>query len=156
MKTIAFMRFFAPLFLLLTLSAHAGDSTKLYNPAADAAKEVAQLLVKAKSENKRVLLQIGGNWCVQCYRLNAALQTDAVLKKLAAENYIVYHLNYSPENKNSAYLKTIGSPQRFGFPVLVILDSDGKRLHTQESGSLQRGNGYSFEKLNVFLTQWSR
>jgi thiol:disulfide interchange protein len=141
--------------LLLTLKVHAADTTRLYNPAADAAKDVAQLLIKAKEQNKRVLLQIGGNWCVQCYRLNAFIQMDTVLKKLVAEKYLVYHLNYSPQNKNLAYLKTIGSPQRFGFPVLVVLDDTGKPLRTEESGALQKGNGYSFEKVAAFLQQWA-
>ena len=148
------IRFFLGIFLLLSLGAQAKDSTKLYDPKADAAKDVAQLLVKARSENKRVLLQIGGNWCVMCYRLNAFIQTDTVLKKLVDENFLLYHLNYSPENKNSAYLKSIGSPQRFGFPVLVVLDSAGKPVRTQDSGGLQRGNGYSFEKVKTFLEKW--
>lgn len=148
------LRLLFGLCFFITLNAHAADSTRLYNPAADAAKDVAKLVLKAKAEHKRVLLQIGGNWCVMCYRLHAFLQTDAVLKNLLAESYVVYHLNYSPENKNPAYLKTIGSPQRFGFPVLVVLDSDGKPLRTQDSGGLQQGNGYSFEKVKAFLEQW--
>lgn len=146
------MRWFFSVLLFVSINARAGDSTKLYNPAANAAVDVAQLLVQAKSENKRVLLQIGGNWCVQCYRLNAFMQLDAVLKKLVAENYLVYHLNYSPENKNLAYLKSIGSPHRFGFPVLVVLDSDGKPVQSAQSAALQKGNGYSFEKVQAFLT----
>lgn len=148
------MRLLFCLCLLFSMRAHAADSTKLYDPKADAATDVARLVQQAKAENKRVLLQIGGNWCVMCYRLNAFIQMDGVLKKLVADNYLVYHLNYSPENKNTAYLKTIGSPQQFGFPVLVVLDSGGKRLHTQDSGALQKGNGYSFEKVQAFLEQW--
>jgi thiol:disulfide interchange protein len=140
--------------MLWVVVAKAGDTTRLYNPTADAAKDVAQLLAQAKEGHKRVLLQVGGNWCVMCYRLNAFIKTDTVLKKLLDANYILYHLNYSPENKNRAYLKTIGSPERFGFPVLVVLDAAGKPLHTQESGALQRGNGYSFEKVKAFLEQW--
>ena len=150
------IRWFFGLVLLLTVQAQATDSTRLYNPAANAAKDVAQLLPKAKAEHKRVLLQIGGNWCVMCYRLNAFVQLDTVLKKLVDSNYIIYHLNYSPENKNLGYLKTIGSPQRFGFPVLVVLDDNGKPLCTRESEGLQRGNGYSFEKVSAFLQQWKR
>jgi len=70
-------------------------------------------------------------------------------------NYVVYHLNYSPENKNEAYLKKLGFPQRFGFPVLVILDADGNRLNTQDSSLLEKGNGYDREKVKNFLYAWS-
>lgn len=140
--------------LFLSIKAAANDSTRLYNPKAVAEKDVAQLLVKAKQEKKQVLLQVGGNWCLMCYRLNAFVQTDSTLKKLLNDNYISYHLNYSPENKNSAYLAKLGNPQRFGFPVLVVLDADGNRLHTQNMGLLLKGNGYDYEKLKAFFIKW--
>lgn len=155
MKARTIRYFLAFLFAVASGRLHAADSTRrLYNPAANAANDIAGLLTRAKSENKRLLLQIGGNWCVMCYRLNAFVQTDTVLKKLVTENYIVYHLNYSRENKNEAYLKTIGSPQRFGFPVLVVLDERGQPLATKWSAALQRGNGYDFEKVKLFLNEW--
>lgn len=46
-------------------------------------------------------------------------------------------------------------PQRFGFPVFVILDSVGKRIHTQNSAYLEEGEGYSKKKVLDFLTNWS-
>ena len=140
--------------LFLSVEASANDSTRLYNPKANAEKDVTQLLAKAKQEKKHLLLQIGGNWCLMCYRLNAFVQTDSILKKLLNDNYISYHLNYSPENKNSAYLAKLGNPQRYGFPVLVVLDADGNRLHTQNMALLLKGNGYDYEKLKAFLFQW--
>lgn len=143
------------LLLFTALRAHAGDSTKLYDPWANAAQDVARAVEKAKVEKKHVLLQIGGNWCVWCYRFNAFVQLDSVLKKLMNDDYVVYHLNYSPENKNLAYLKTLGNPQRYGFPVLVVLDENGKPLHTQDTSLLEKGNGYSFEKVKDFLLKWA-
>lgn len=145
---------FISLFFIV-LQAQAGDSTKLYNPKADAAKDVALLLAKAKSQKKHVLLQIGGNWCVPCYRFNAFIQTDSALKNIVVNSYLVYHLNYSPENRNMGFLKTLGYPQRFGFPVLVVLDAGGNRLHTQDTGLLQRGNGYDNDKVKAFLLNWA-
>lgn len=148
------MRWMLFFLLVLSVPAAANDSTKLYNPRAHAEKEVALLLPKAKTENKNILLQIGGNWCLMCYRLNAFIQTDSTLKQLLRDNYISYHLNYSPENKNSAYLAKLGNPQRYGFPVLVVLNAEGKPLHTQNMALLLKGNGYDYEKLKVFLKKW--
>lgn len=141
--------------LMTSISSYANDTTKLYNPAANVAKDVAVALAKAKRENKHVLLQIGGNWCVWCYRFNNFVATDSTLKKLLDDNYVVYHLNYSKENKNLDYLKKLGYPQRFGFPVLVVLDADGNRLHTQNSGYLEKDKGYDFEKVKGFFKDWS-
>jgi hypothetical protein len=68
---------------------------------------------------------------------------------------VVYHLNYSNENKNLGYLAKLGYPQRFGFPCLVVLDASGKRLHTQDSALLEKGNGYDFDKVKNFFINWS-
>ncbi|HVG41560.1 MAG TPA: thioredoxin family protein [Chitinophagaceae bacterium] len=141
--------------LFCTLQASANDSTKLYNPAANAVKDVQQALVKAKKEKKNVLLQIGGNWCVWCYKFNSFVQLDTTLKTIVENNFVVYHLNYSPENKNLDYLKSLGYPQRFGFPVLVVLDANGNRLHTQDSALLEKGNGYDTEKVKSFFANWA-
>ena len=70
------------------------------------------------------------------------------------------HLNYSPENKNLVILKKLEFPQRFGFPVLVILDKKGRRLHTQDSGFLEATKNtesiyYDKQKVLAFLTKWS-
>jgi thiol:disulfide interchange protein len=142
-------------FVFLSLAVNANDSTKLYNPSANVAKDVTALLERAKKEKKHLLIQVGGNWCVWCYRLNAFVQTDSILRKMANDNYIIYHLNYSKENKNLDYLKKLGFPQRFGFPVLVVLDADGNRLHTQDSALLEKGNGYDTDKVKGFLRNWA-
>jgi len=147
--------FILSLVLLISVSAFASDSSFLYNPYANAEKDVAAALIKAKKENKHVLLQIGGNWCIWCYRFNSFVQTDSTLKRILDNNYVVYHLNYSNENKNLDYLAKLGYPQRFGFPCLVVLDASGKRLHTQDSALLEKGNGYDFDKVKNFFINWS-
>jgi hypothetical protein len=49
----------------------------------------------------------------------------------------------------------LGYPQRFGFPVFVILDAKGRRIHTQNSAYLEDGKGYSKKKLLEFFENWS-
>ena len=70
-------------------------------------------------------------------------------------NFIVYHVNYSRENMNEDVLTSLGFPQRFGFPVFVILDSNGNRLHTQNSAYLEEEGGHSTGKVLEFLKHWS-
>jgi thioredoxin-related protein len=149
------MKFIFILFFFLSITAFGNDSTKLYNPRANVEKDVAAALQKAKLEKKHVLLQIGGNWCVMCYRFNSFIFLDTAIKKLVVKNYVLYHLNYSNENKNLAYLKKLNFPQKFGFPVLVVLNADGELIHTQDSTLLQKGNGYDTEKVKDFLRNWS-
>jgi len=46
-------------------------------------------------------------------------------------------------------------PQRFGFPVLLVLDDKGKLIHTQNSEYLEEGKGYNRDKILQFFQNWS-
>lgn len=130
---------------------------KPYNEAEDADVKVSELLLKAKTENKNVLMQVGGNWCIWCLRLNNFIQSDQELKQLADNNYVYYHLNWSPKNKNEKFFKKYKNPgEKKGYPVFMVLNSKGKLIHVQETGSLEEGKGYSKEKVKAFLEAWKR
>ncbi|SKA23436.1 Thioredoxin-like [Chitinophaga eiseniae] len=139
----------------MDVQAQTHDLEHIYNPAADAKADIAAAVKKAARENKHVLVQIGGNWCIWCKRLYKFVEDDAELKAAMNKDYVVYHLNYSKENKNLPILKELGFPQRFGFPVLVILDGKGNRLHTQNTGLLESADSYDKKKLTEFFRQWS-
>lgn len=138
---------------------HAQDTAaarpKLYHPEADAARDIREAVARAGKADKHVLLQIGGNWCVWCIRFHNLVSTDTALSRQLRENYEVVHVNYSPENKNLKLLAGLGYPQRFGFPVFVVLDGRGQRLHTQNSAYLEEGKGHSPKKVSEFLRDWS-
>jgi len=138
----------------LLCSSH-GQAVKIYNPEADVSSAISQSLIRAKAENKHLFLQVGGNWCPWCLKFHKLCAEDPEIRALLDKNYIVLLVNYSKENRNLAAMKKLDYPQRFGFPVFVILDSDGKRIHTQNSSYLEEGSNYSKKKVLDFLTQWS-
>lgn len=133
----------------------AQEKFNVYNPQADALQQLRDAVKEASHTNKHVLVQVGGNWCGWCKLFHELTTTDDELKKFIADNYVVVHLNYSKENENLDVLKSLDYPQRFGFPVFVILDGTGKRIHTQSSGYLEEGKGHSQKKVMEFLQQWS-
>lgn len=129
---------------------------QLYHPADDAAKAITKAIAQAKKEDKHVFLQVGGNWCIWCIRFNHFVTTDAQLDSLVKANYVVYHLNYSEENYNLDILSKYKFPQRFGFPVFLILDKEGNLIHTQNTEYLEDGkSGYDKKKVVTFLNHWS-
>jgi hypothetical protein len=65
-------------------------------------------------------------------------------------------LNYSPDNKNSDILEKYGFPQRFGFPVFLILNEEGKLIHTENSAYLEEAKSYSKLKVIEFLKNWTK
>lgn len=128
---------------------------KLYHPEADAKADIKAAVEQAAKEGKHVMLMIGGNWCSWCLRFNDKLTTNDTLKTAFEKNYVMYHVNYSKENFNEEVLAALGYPQRFGFPVFVILDGKGNRIHTQNSAYLESGKGYSTKEAVDFFNQWS-
>ena len=59
------------------------------------------------------------------------------------------------KNDAAALMHRLGNPQRFGFPVLVVLDADGHVLHIQDSSFLEEGKSYNAQKLLRFLNSWT-
>ncbi|WP_309597745.1 thioredoxin family protein [Flavobacterium oreochromis] len=84
---------------------------KPYIEEEDASMKVAELLKTAQASNKKLLIQVGGNWCIWCLRLNNFIQKTEELKKIVDTNYIYYHLNWSPKIKMKSSL-----------PIMKILE----------------------------------
>lgn len=131
------------------------DTKTIYDPNADAASDLKAAIQTAKEQQKNVLIQIGGNWCPWCHRLHQFFESDYKVDSVIQKNYVVLRINYSKENKNLSVLSQLDYPQRFGFPVLVILNQDGKRIHTQDTGLLELDKGYDPEKVLRFLENWT-
>ncbi|MEL6673320.1 MAG: thioredoxin family protein [Bacteroidota bacterium] len=143
------------LLLACSLSGLAQEKKKLYDPSLDGMEQVDQALAKAQAEDKFVFIQLGGNWCSWCYRLEDFIKQDTVMYKFIQQNFVVVHANYSQENQNKALMERLQFPQRFGFPVLVILDSQGNKLHTQDTALLESGSTYDKKKVVNFFKKWN-
>ena len=128
---------------------------KPYNPKADAQADINKLVAKAKKEGKNIMIQAGGNWCIWCLRFNNFVQTTPELKELVDKNYLYYHLNFSPDNKNEKVFAQYGNPgDKFGYPVFIVLDKNGKMIKVQQSDVFEDGKGYSLEKVKAFFNEW--
>ncbi len=131
-------------------------SQQLYNPTADAEKDIDNAILKAQQENKYVILQVGGNWCKWCILFDKFINENQKIKEYKDQNFIYYHLNYSKENKNEKLLKRFKNPNRFGFPVLLVLNDKGELIHTQDTSYLEDGESYSEDKVLSFFENWSK
>jgi thioredoxin-related protein len=141
--------------LIFFLSVSAQQSVKIYDPAANAISDVDSAIKHAGEKGKHVFIQVGGNWCPWCIRFHKFVQEDTKLDSLLKTDYEVVLVNFSKDNENREILARLDYPQRFGFPVFVILDGKGNRIHTQDSGLLEDGNGYSRKKTENLFLLWS-
>ena len=128
---------------------------KVYNESINPLEQIDQAVVKAKSEGKFVICQVGGNWCLWCLRFADFITNDTAISKVINENFEYIHVNYMPrksggeaqQQQAAALMKRLNNCGRFGFPVFVVLDNDGKILHIQDSSFLEEGQGYHQEKV---------
>ncbi len=111
----------------------------VYDEKADAKQQIAAAIASAKSNNRRVLIQWGGNWCPWCLLLNKTMKANKDLAKELNYEYDVIHIDAGqPNNKNLDLATTYGADlKKNGFPFLTILDADGKPLANQETSSLE-------------------
>lgn len=128
---------------------------KPYHPEENAEEKIAELVKQAQKENKNIMIQAGGNWCIWCLRFNNFVQETPELKEIVDKNFLYYHLNFSPENKNEKIFAQYGNPgEKYGYPVFIVLDKNGKMIHVQNSEVLESGKGYNLEKTKEFFNQW--
>ena len=141
--------------LMSTSAVAQKDSVLIYHPEANAKEELNNALAQAKTNNKHVLIMVGGNWCRWCRMFEKFKNENAKVDSSINSGFVFLHINYSKENKNLEVLSSLSFPQRFGFPVFLVLDAQGTRLHTQNSAYLEEGEGYSEQKIIDFLNYWN-
>jgi thioredoxin-related protein len=159
LKPIIILAVFAFQFSIL---ASFGQSTvKPYNENQDARADLKKSITQAQKENKHILIQFGGNWCSWCMRFHSLVKGEARIDSIMKTNYVYMLLNVPQEKDKRDYtlFDEFGFPNRFGYPVFVILDKNGKKLNTQDSDAFEYFNpnvkGYDTVKVIRFLTMWT-
>ena len=160
MKKKLFLAIIAVLFALTTNAQKA--LKKVYNENINPIEQIDQAVAKAKSEGKFVICQVGGNWCPWCLKFADFIEKDTTISKIIADNFEYIHVNYNPRKSQGeeklaqgrALMKRLNNAGRFGYPVFVVLDEEGRILHIQDSGLLEEGEGYNQKKVLSFFKNW--
>ena len=124
-----------------------------FDPKRDAAKDIRDAIVEAKSSGRRILLDVGGEWCIWCRRLDTLFTQNQDLAELMHKNYVVVKINFSQDNENEKVLSRY--PKVKGYPHIFVLGSNGKLLHSQNTGMLESGKHHDPEKVREFLAKWA-
>jgi len=129
------------------------NSRKKFDPAADPFEDLKTVIAEAQKVNKRIILDVGGEWCSWCHRVDEFIEQSAEIKNYMNEKYIVLKVNYSEENKNEKFLSQY--PKIDGYPHFFVLSKKGKFLHSQNTGKLEKEKSYDLEKFMKFLRKWA-
>jgi thiol:disulfide interchange protein len=126
---------------------------EMFDPKRDPAADLAAALAIAKADGKRVIVDVGGEWCSWCHILDRFFAGNTELDALRRSRYVWLKVNWSRENENRTFLARW--PKVAGYPHLFVLDADGKLVHSQDTGVLERGKGYDEAKMRAFLTRYA-
>ena len=147
-------------FILIGLSALANaqdaeekGGTPKFDPLKDPFADLKTAVVEAEKTDKRILLDVGGEWCIWCHRLDGFFEANPDLKNFMHNNFVVLKINWSPENKNEKFLSQY--PKVAGYPHIYILEKDGGFLFSKNTAELEKDKSYSAEKIMDFLKEWA-
>lgn len=128
--------------------------TDLYPADADAKKEIESALKTAQSENRRVILIFGGNWCYDCHVLDQALH-EGEASKIVKEKFLLVHVDIGEGDKNLDLIKKYETTLGFGVPTVVILDDKARVVYSSTKGEFEAARRMMKKDLVAFLNHWS-
>ncbi|HZU31241.1 MAG TPA: thioredoxin family protein [Candidatus Angelobacter sp.] len=124
-----------------------------FDPKRNGAQDISDAVEEAKRTNRRVLMEIGGDWASWCHTMDEFFQSHSDLRDFRDKHYVTVFVNYSVENQNRQLLSKY--PAIFEYPHFFVLDKDGKVLASQGTSVLEQGETYNPVKMRAFLQQWS-
>jgi thioredoxin-related protein len=149
------IRLFLLLILLLCINnifAQENGRVK-FDPSRNPAKDLEETTKEAQKTNRRILLDVGGEWCIWCHRIDEFIEKNPEIKDFLNKKFIVLKINYSEENKNEKFLSQY--PKVEGYPHFFVLSKKGKLLQSQNTGLLEKDKSYDAEKFMKFLKKWA-
>ena len=93
---------------------------------------MAAAFARAKASHKRVMIDLGGNWCVDCIVLANFMKLPEMQRFMAA-HYEVVTVDVGRFNRNLQIPARFGITKRLeGVPALLIATPDGKLVNDKD------------------------
>lgn len=142
-------------FVGMSVFAQSGNvNRKKFDPTKNPSEDLKIAVKTATAENKRILLDVGGEWCIWCHRIDEFIETNEDVRSALTSAFVILKVNYSKENKNEDFLGKF--PAIEGYPHFFVLDSDGSLIVSQNTGDLEDGKSYSKEKFLKFVAKYKK
>jgi thioredoxin-related protein len=153
------------LIFLLPIIAQAGDKvdgftrvslpnySKNYDPERDPFEDGNSVLQNAKETQRRVIIEVGGDWCSWCHILEEFITNTPIVYEQLHDNFVVLKVNFSDANENQPFLD--GLPKITAYPHLFITENDGSVIYSGNINQLLENGNYSKKRFSLFLDEWS-
>jgi thiol:disulfide interchange protein len=130
---------------------------KPYDEAANAGQAVDAALARAKKDGKRVMIDLGGNWCADC-RILAGLMERPELHAFLDAHFEMVSVDIGRFNKNLDIPARWGIAERLnGVPAILVVSPDGKLVNDRNNVSaIQDARHMTPQALADWLAQWAK
>jgi thiol:disulfide interchange protein len=122
-----------------------------FDPRRDASADVGAAVTRAAAEGKRVIVDVGGEWCTWCHVMDRFIAAHEDVRARIEADFVWVKVNWSPANRNERLLSAW--PKIKGYPHLFVLDGTGRVVRSQASAELERGNDYDPARFLRFLAE---
>jgi thiol:disulfide interchange protein len=118
------------------------------NPNADG----RHALKLAKETNRKVLIEVGGDWCSWCFVLDRFIKEHPEVESRLHQTFVVLKVNISDENDNVDFMAAF--PPAQGYPHMYVSDSNGNILSSQDTADFRENQKYSESRFMAFFDRW--
>jgi thiol-disulfide isomerase/thioredoxin len=126
-----------------------------YDPAANADAAVDAAVARAHKSGKRVLIDLGGNWCADC-RILAGLMELPELHRFLEAHYEIVSVDVGRFNHNLQIPARYGITTRLeGVPALLVVTPDGHLVNGGHVSAIQDARHFTPQALADWLAQWT-
>jgi len=98
-----------------------------YDEKANADQQVAAAKARAKKEGKTLLIDLGGNWCLDC-RVLAGIMELPEVQSFIQKHYVVVTVDIGRFDKNAQIARPYGVTSLKGVPALLIVNPKSNKL----------------------------
>ncbi|MEW6984304.1 thioredoxin family protein [Colwelliaceae bacterium 6471] len=156
MKAQFLQHLIAAMLVLASYSASAIENlpsySTSYNDTSDPFKDAVAAIKLASETDRNVLIEIGGNWCTWCHKMDAFLEKNPRVYKELHSKFVVLKVNVSDSNENTAFMKAL--PPVLGYPHMYVSTAAGKMILSKDTAELQEEGQYSAQRWLEFIDQW--
>jgi thioredoxin-related protein len=150
------MSFCLSFLLITTASAISADDlpkySKVYDEKSDPFKDANAAIKLAKETQRNVLIEIGGNWCGWCKKMDDFLENNPEVYQKLHREFVLLKVSVSDSNENEGFMKSL--PPVLGYPHMYVSTSSGKMILSKDTAELLDGEQYSKEQWLAFLNKW--
>jgi thiol:disulfide interchange protein len=157
-RHVAVVATLASVLVLPTARAWAQDDQTTYQPVTSfdpqrsSFADLKQAIDEAGRTQRRIMLEVGNQSCLECKNLDQLFASNQTLKDLRDTNYVWLKINSSRDNENKQFLAQY--PAISDYPHFFVLAADGHLVHSQDTKPLEEAKGYSPDRMKEFLNRW--